>query len=208
MIIIFAARQELTVSTWAGGATTELCIFPEESSCAARNFAFRVSSATVELAESEFSDFMGYTRHIMPLEGSMELWHDGVFAARLQPYEDHTFDGAQKTRSVGMCVDFNLIHKPELGGELYAVRGNTGVVCVPNGYTGIYARCDELVVSGVDKGSPFLHTLNKGDFLLLHYPKDEIAHASKCEIQLAVCRPEQVLAVIATVCGAGYGVDC
>lgn len=206
MIRIFAALEDQSVSAWAGGATRELCIFPETSTCAARDFAFRVSSATVKLAESTFSDFKGYTRHIMPLEGSMELWHDEKFAVRLQPYEGHTFDGGQKTRSAGTCVDFNLIHATGLRGALQVLRNNGRVTSVADGYTGIYARCDELVVSGLDKGTPFVYTLHAGDFLLLHWPEGEPSHADERELQLAVDRPEQVLAVIATVCGP-YGAD-
>lgn len=228
---IFTPRQAQKVSTWAGGSTTELCIFPEDSTCAARNFAFRVSSATVELAESTFSDFTGYTRHIMPLEGHMDLWHEGVCAARLQPYQSHTFDGGQTTRSEGVCVDFNLIHVPDLRGKLHVVRNNGHVRCVDKGCTVVYARCDELVVSGEDRGRPFVHTLNRGDVLLLygpmygpqrgplscppHAPHDErvpatanaTASTGEREIQLATRQQEPVLAVIATVCGADGDTD-
>lgn len=165
--------QDHAVSTWAGGSTTELCIQPTTATCAGRNFAFRVSSATVELEESVFSDFTGFTRHIMPLEGSMALWHDGRPAATLQPCEGHTFDGGWQTKSVGVCVDCNLIHVPSLHGSLVAVRGPQAVQPVGHGHTGIFARCDGLVVSGVNRGEAFTRTLGKDAFLLLELEADE-----------------------------------
>lgn len=191
MKIQLKRRQDHAVATWAGGATTELYISPSTASCPERNFAFRISSATVELPESTFSDFSGFTRHIMPLEGSMELWHDEKFAASLAPYEGHTFDGSRQTRSLGTCVDFNLIHIPALHGGLYAVR--TAQTLTPTtGYTGIYARCDGLVVTG----DAFTHTLSCGDFLLLECETDEAPGAVHLK---APSQKTEVLAVVTTV---------
>lgn len=193
MRVALKRRQEQAVAAWAGGATTELCICPETATCTGRDFAFRLSSASVELAESTFSDFSGYVRHIMPLEGHMELWHDGTFAVNLQPYEAHTFDGSAQTRSLGTCVDFNLIHKPELRGALQVVRTG-GAFALGVEVTGIYARCNGLVV----EGTGFSYTLEAGDFLLL-----DGSHAAVAEfIRLDVAAPastETVLAVLATV---------
>lgn len=164
---VLTRRQDARVSRWAGGTTTELCIWPPQADVAQRSFTFRLSTATVELAESVFSDFSGFTRHIMPLEGCMELWHNGQRAVRLQPYEGHTFDGGWETRSVGACVDVNLIHKPELQGALQVIYG-TGCARLPlKGHAGIYARCAELAISGVEQGKAFTCTLRKDDFLLL-----------------------------------------
>ena len=41
-------------STWAGGTTTQLYLYPENGSYANRDFLFRISSATVDLEESGF----------------------------------------------------------------------------------------------------------------------------------------------------------
>lgn len=199
MEIQITRRKDQPVAAWAGGATTELCISPATASCAERNFAFRVSSATVELAESVFSDFSGFTRHIMPLEGSMELWHNGTFAAKLAPHQTHTFDGGWQTRSLGTCVDFNLIHSTELRGALQVVRNTAeAIAAVPvaaNSHTGLYALCNGLVVSGEGFSTPVEPvTLNIGDFLLLRCQKGE----TPGEIRLVA--EAELLAVVATIC--------
>ena len=40
--------EEYAVSEWAGGKTTQLYIYPQDSEYAKRNFLLRISSATVE----------------------------------------------------------------------------------------------------------------------------------------------------------------
>ena len=47
--------QNLKSSTWSGGTTTEFFIFPTEASYKKKNFDFRLSTATVEVEESEFT---------------------------------------------------------------------------------------------------------------------------------------------------------
>lgn len=165
MIWKLRRRQDHAVSTWAGGSTTELAIFPDGSSCVERNFDFRVSSATVELNESDFSDFTGYTRHIMPLEGQMALSHNGKpQSSILLPCQHYIFDGSWKTHAVGTCVDFNLIHRMDRNGELRVVR-KTGTLPVSGGYTGLYALCNGLEVTGEANGTAFTFAMHKGDYL-------------------------------------------
>lgn len=57
-----------------GGITRELMIYPEGSSLGERNFDFRISSAIIDLTESDFSDFSGYKRYILPVEGNVTLF--------------------------------------------------------------------------------------------------------------------------------------
>ena len=196
-------QPEHRVSSWAGGSTTELSIWPPVATCAARNFALRISSATVELAESTFSDFSGFTRHIMPLAGQMALWHNGEPAVQLQPYEGHTFDGSWVTRSAGACVDFNLIHAPSLRGALRVVRASESFCPPQSSHVGIYARCDGLVVTGGAADSPLDCTLNTGDFLLVRTPAGGCPGHFRLDIPgNAGAQLPPVLAVLATVEGA------
>ncbi|MDR1705524.1 MAG: HutD family protein [Clostridiales bacterium] len=65
--------ENLKISTWTGGTTTELAVYPKESVYADRNFSVRVSTATVELEKSVFTALPGFTRLIMPLSGNMKL---------------------------------------------------------------------------------------------------------------------------------------
>lgn len=101
--------QQYVVSEWSGGKTTQLSISPENSEYGDRNFLWRLSSATVELDESDFTPLPDYNRLISVLQGEMRLSHDGAEAIRLQPYTVHAFDGGVPTHSEGRCVDFNLM---------------------------------------------------------------------------------------------------
>lgn len=101
-------------STWSGGRTTQLCLLPAGASYAERNFDLRISSATVEIEESVFSDLRGYSRIIAPLEGSFDLQHPdrkGLQHFHLERYQLHAFDGGEKTLCRGRGRDFNVIFR-------------------------------------------------------------------------------------------------
>jgi environmental stress-induced protein Ves len=94
---------------WSGGRTTQIAIAPEGADYARRDFLWRVSSATVELEESDFTALPDYRRLIATLEGEICLRHNGGAALRLPPLRVHAFDGADATHSTGRCRDFNLM---------------------------------------------------------------------------------------------------
>ena len=64
-------RSQHRTSAWSGGETTELAIFPPNSNYAARNFEWRVSSATVTSETSEFTRLPGYSRRLLVLAGEL-----------------------------------------------------------------------------------------------------------------------------------------
>ena len=106
-------RKKLTpadyvTSVWSGGATTQLAIAPEGASYADRAFLWRISSATVELEESDFTALPDYHRLIATLRGDMVLTHKVGAPVTLHPYPVHGFEGAEATHSRGRCPDFNL----------------------------------------------------------------------------------------------------
>ena len=80
-----------------------------ERGVADRDFLWRLSSATVEDAESDFTALPDYERLISTLEGTIELNHNGGEKLTLNPYEVHRFDGGDDTHSWGRCRDFNLM---------------------------------------------------------------------------------------------------
>ena len=96
-------------AAWSGGTTTQLLIAPEGANYAARDFLWRVSSATVELGESDFTPLPDYERLIATLRGEITLTHNGGAPLRLHPFEVHAFSGSERTHSSGRCTDFNLI---------------------------------------------------------------------------------------------------
>lgn len=100
-------------TNWSGGETTQLAIYPEDSVFSEKDFLFRISSATFTSTESEFSDFSGYQRYILPLEGSLSLKHEGLYSRKLDSYEAEYFDGSWTTFSQNTldCRDYNFIVK-------------------------------------------------------------------------------------------------
>ncbi len=109
---------EFKSSKWSGGTTTELFIYPENSSYKLRNFLFRLSSATIDEERSIFTNLEGFKRFIAPLEGELNISHNQKDFKSLSQNELYTFDGAVKTISTGRCRDFNLMVKNKT--EAYA----------------------------------------------------------------------------------------
>ena len=115
-------ERDYVVSAWSGGTTTQLAISPEGALYADRSFLWRVSSAAVELEESDFTALPDYWRLIATLEGEIALRHDGGAPLRLRPLEVRGFDGAWATQSFGRCRDFNLmLRKGKAEGEMEAL---------------------------------------------------------------------------------------
>lgn len=115
-------------STWSGGETHQIAIAPKGAVYAERNFLWRVSIATVDLEESDFTALPDYRRYSAVLEGGMQVSHDGRPYKELKPYEPHAFDGGAKTHAKGKCRDFNLmLRKGQCEGSLKALhfRGET-----------------------------------------------------------------------------------
>lgn len=102
-------HEDYTTSQWMGGKTTELAIYPKTSKYLDRNFIWRLSSATIEVEESDFSKLPDYDRVLMVLEGEVVLSHEGQRVARLKELEQDRFDGAWKTKSFGKITDYNLM---------------------------------------------------------------------------------------------------
>lgn len=102
-------RAAQKTSAWSGGTTTELAIFPEDASYAARNFQWRLSTAIVTAEESTFTALPDWHRLLMVLAGSMQLTHAGHHQVTLQPFEQDSFSGNWSTHCVGQGQDFNLM---------------------------------------------------------------------------------------------------
>ena len=106
-------KENFKTNEWAGGITREVCILPAEGSrLQDRNFELRVSSAVINTTESTFSDFTGFTRLILCLEGRITLCVEGQ-TIELSNDNLFEFDGAAKVSSVNTlgAVDLNVIYK-------------------------------------------------------------------------------------------------
>ncbi|NLN84112.1 MAG: HutD family protein [Firmicutes bacterium] len=114
-------EAEYTTTTWSGGKTTQLFIYPEEADYSKRDFKFRLSSATIEVEESEFTRLDSVYRFITPLDGQLKLTHDQRHFVELQPFDVYEFDGGKDTTSFGKAKDFNLMLKDGAEGSLESV---------------------------------------------------------------------------------------
>lgn len=142
-------------STWSGGETTELTIFPEGENFKDRTFLFRISSATFTDTQSVFSDFTGYQRYILPLVGSLWLTHADpqghpLYRRDLVPYEVDYFSGAWTTQSGNSldCRDFNLIVREDLPAQLAVLRPGEAYVPKRRGLLFAYSPADARIRLG------------------------------------------------------------
>ena len=137
-------EKDYTVSAWSGGKTVQLAIGPENAAYADREFLWRVSSATVELEESDYTALPDYMRWITPLDGEMFLTHNGGEEHEVKVLEPYLFDGADKTHCRGRCTDFNLmLRKGTCSGEMKtaAVKSGESTVLPAAGFSTVLIYC-------------------------------------------------------------------
>lgn len=172
MNIRHLTARDFRTSAWSGGTTTELFLFPEDGSYAQRNFRVRISSATVELEESDFTPLPSVERYITPLEGGFTLTHPGaspvVLTALAAPYR---FSGQISTHCVGKATDFNLMLKDcdgrmELHREIAPLRP---------GFNGLYAIADGIFSL---QGQQFV--MKKGELLIIQTPAPAMVQLTGC----------------------------
>jgi len=115
-------NKEYKKTFWSGGTTTEIYLYPEDGDYSKKQFNYRISSATIEVDESDFTVLPGIERVILPLENRMLLLH-GEEEVLLAPYEPYRFQGERSTRSRGINRDFNLMLN-------HGVHGNIEVLTI------------------------------------------------------------------------------
>ena len=109
-IMEIITQSNYKTTTWEGGVTRQVFISPSDGDLSARCFDVRISSAIIDSVESEFSDFSGFTRYILPLEGEITLIKDNqrimLSHNALYEFEGHERVYSENTRG---AVDFNVI---------------------------------------------------------------------------------------------------
>lgn len=121
--------KDYKTSLWSGGTTTELYIYPEDAVYKEGNFQCRISSATVEVDQSDFTSLPGVKRYLSIFSGSLEMIHGEADKVSLEPYEVDCFDGGIPTVSYGKVVDFNLMLKNGADGKMEAAKLAVGETC-------------------------------------------------------------------------------
>lgn len=188
MTIRHLTPNDYLTTKWSGGLTTQLAIAPQGAVYAARDFLWRLSSATVEDAESTFTALPDYERLISTLEGEIALSHNGGEKFTLRPYEVHRFSGGDDTRSWGRCRDFNLmLRRDKCTGDLRGVSLAAGERTT--------LRCDAallLVYCGAGAVNVCL-----GDECLTLAP-DEAARIDDFSGEVTLCTPSGAKLMVAT----------
>lgn len=163
----YGNTQEST--SWSGGTTTELFIYPDGATYAEKNFDFRISTADVIAATSNFTAFPGYHRKLMVLRGGIEISHKGQYIKKLSEFEQDAFSGDWETSAVGRCMDFNLICSAKAKGKIKAHQLEKGArleLTSSDSFLFIYAVIGSIDVI-IDQKS---HVLGSTDFLIVREP--------------------------------------
>ncbi len=108
MQIITPEQYETT--QWKGGTTRQVFISPSNGNLSTRCFNLRISSAIIEQTKSSFSNFSGFTRYILPLEGEITLLKNNK-RILLSPNSLYCFEGDEVVASENTphAIDFNII---------------------------------------------------------------------------------------------------
>ncbi|HEY9221936.1 MAG TPA: HutD family protein [Lutibacter sp.] len=174
--------EDFKTTKWSGGTTTELYIHPPAATYAAGKFNFRISSATVEIENSDFTMLPGVSRQLMVLKGSIKLSHKNHHEIQLNKREIDCFDGNWETSAVGTCVDFNLMIKGNTEGKISSV-------CVSAAKSlnfQLDATCEFIIFYAYEGklqcyfGSE-KRNLNQGELLVIQHPINEVVKLQSTE---------------------------
>lgn len=171
---VFRAN-EVVLSKWSGGTSQQYYVYPENTTYAERNFAFRISVATAELDTAmSYSYLPGITRHLVMLEGVSRVTHVGQYEVVMHPYEEiDVFDGSWSSSAIGKVTDLNLMLTKGSNGKMTVIE-NSGEVWAENmcerptglQHTALFCGAERavIVIGGV------ITELFKGDLLLWEAP--------------------------------------
>lgn len=169
MKILHLTEKDYKVGLWSGGSTTELFIWPEGADYSRREFTLRVSSARVDLEESDFTPLMGVIRYITPLTGGFSLTHPGTAPVVMGPLaEPYRFSGEIRTHCLGKATDFNLMLKGT-DGEMTLCQDQWHL---RPGFNCLYAVEDTTVT--LESG----YALKKGELLVVFAEEASTAQVS------------------------------
>jgi environmental stress-induced protein Ves len=159
-------KHEQKTTLWSGGKTTELFIYPEDSSYAERNFQFRISTATVETETSEFTHLPGFKRHLMILDGELKIYHKHHHQKTLYQFDVDEFMGNWETTAQGKVVDFNLMHNENWKGKLVVIqleKNKIHTLSTDSDFTAFYILNESVNIDNLE--------FQKGDFIITTHKK-------------------------------------
>lgn len=191
---------DYAVSEWSGGTTTQLWIWPEGADYASRNFTWRVSSASVEAEESEFTHLPGIERCLMILDGEVTLHHEGRYEKTLGRFEQDNFSGGWHTTSHGRATDFNLMTSLGEGRvQVIEVAGDLAQVITLKPLVDDWHEVSEVLYVADGSATVTLpdgtsENLSRGDTLMVH--TDMRRDTQNLEFRNLTSEPLQIIRAI------------
>ncbi len=167
MRIEITRKSELVTTNWSGGTTTQLAIYPSNSSYKEQNFLFRISTAKIEDQISEFTPLPGILRAIMILDGELILNHKNQYSKKIKKFECDHFKGNWKTTGDGKVIDFNLMMAENVSGTIEACtleKNSSLSLELKNQVQGFYIFQGKIEITDYAENK---FILNQGDFALL-----------------------------------------
>ena len=163
MKVLHLTKKDFKTSLWSGGSTTELFILPVGANYATREFSLRISSAKVDLQESDFTTLNNVVRYITPLTSGFTLSHPNSEPIVMKPLATpYRFSGDIPTHCVGQATDFNLMLK--------GVDGKMDICDkvwqLKVGFNCLYAICNTTI--NLESG----YDLKKGELLVVFATKE------------------------------------
>jgi environmental stress-induced protein Ves len=174
MPIELIRKSQQNSATWSGGTTTQLFIYPRNETYSNLQFDFRISTATVEVETSTFTQLPGVRRTLMVLDGTMGLNHQHHHTKQLQKFDIDEFMGAWQTNSIGKCTDLNLMCRGNANGHMFGhslASNSTQTYPIPqNSMSFLYCVSGELAISIHSSSADTNHfneTITTNDFLVI-----------------------------------------
>lgn len=124
-------ETDYKTTTWHGGSTTELLIYPEDGDYETRKFIYRISKANVEKEDSHFSNLPGIDRKLMLLEGDCYLSQNKGSFQEMEAEKEYDFLGDWEVECVGKGVDFSLMLKNNAQGFIKMIKQKDEILHEP-----------------------------------------------------------------------------
>jgi len=181
--------SELITNKWSGGTTTQLAIYPKNSEYKKNNFLFRLSTATVESEESEFTKLPEVSRQIMILDGKIKIEHQNQYTKIINKFEQDQFSGNWNTKSYGQATDFNLMTTKKVTGEIRTITlVNSSIITIKKDidFYGLYIYTGKakLLINNETL------TVKKGDFFNLFPENSEATLKINTNIKIEIILSE------------------
>ena len=155
-------KEQLQTTSWSGGTTTQLAIFPKEAVYKNLDFIFRISTATIDVEESIFTSLPNVNRVIMVLNGELTIQHRNQYTKKLNKFDTDNFLGDWQTTSIGKVTDFNVMTRGSAKANVQGFsldRNSQKEILLNSDVVAIYISVGEISVGELN--------ISKGNILLI-----------------------------------------